>query len=382
MKFPKKRVLAIALGIAVFGVGGTFAYQHLGHGEHRVPAKFENSLAINGTELVVRAHRVGADSASDSESSFTGTLQPRYQPPIGFRVAGKIASRHVEVGARVKKGELLFSLDPLDYDLNLRVAEADHASAQSMVTQASADEERLRQLRLSNSVSASDYDAALANRDVAQARLESAKKRLELAHNQRQYCELRADSDGLITAIYGEAGQVVNVGQTVLQLMQGNELEAVISIPEHRVADVRSCHPQISFWSHPNRRFSAELRELSPIADPVSRTYDARFRLLDGTDDVAIGMTATVYLSNQKDQGIPIPTSSIANRLEKSVVWKIDEKEGTISSVPIEVVQVKKDTAIVRAPLQPGDLIVSAGVQRVDEDVRVRVWSDPKDNGR
>lgn len=375
MRFHRKRIFSIALGIAVSGMGAAFAYHNFGHSDHRVPTKFVNELEQNGTELVVRAYRIPSDVHSASQVSFTGSVQPRYQAPVGFRVAGKIAKRHVELGDCVKQGDLLFTLDPTDYDLNLRVAESDLISAQSTLTQAAAEEKRLAQLRNTGAVSLSEYDLSLAARDVAQARLDSAKKRLELAKNQREYCELRADFDGLITAIQGEAGQVVNIGQTVVQLMQGKELEAVISIPENRLALVRDLKPTISFWSNPNASVSAKLREVSPIADPISRTYDAKFTFLELPNDLSIGMTATVHLFALNQHDIPVPASAIANNLDDTVVWRVNEESGRVEAVSVEVVQIRNDTAMVRGPLRPGDLLVSAGVQRIDEKVRVRVWN-------
>jgi RND family efflux transporter MFP subunit len=356
-------------------MGAAFAYHNFSHGDHRVPSKFVNELDQNGSELVVRAYRIPTGGPSASAVSFTGSVQPRYQAPVGFRVAGKIAQRHVELGDCVQQGDLLFSLDPTDYELNLRVAEADLISAQSTFTQAAAEEKRLSQLRSTGSVSLSEYDLSLAARDVAQARLDSALKRLELAKNQRSYCELRADFDGLVTAIQGEAGQVVNVGRTILQLMRGDELEAVISIPENRLALVRALQPTISLWSQPDARLPAKLREISPIADPISRTYDAKFTLLESNPLLSIGMTATVHLLDSNPREIPVPTAAIANNLDETVIWRIHEEDGSVEAVPIEVIQMRNDTAMVRGSLQPNDLVVSAGVQRVDEKVRVRVWN-------
>lgn len=374
MKYPKKRIFTFAAAALVIGAGAAFAYHSFNNGEHSKPTKFVPELAENGTEIVVKTYRIPDASLHPSALSFTGTLQPRYLTPVGFRVAGKIAQRHVEVGAVVKQGDLLFSLDPTDYELNLRVAEADLVSAQSTVTQTTAEEARLAQLRQTNAVSVSEYDAGLANRDVSLARLDSAKKRLELAQNQRLYCELRADSDGLVTSIQGEAGQVVAAGQTVVQLMQGKELEAVVSIPETRVMEFRQFKPEISLWSNPGHRIPAELRELSPIADPVSRTFDARFRLTEIPGDLAIGMTATVYLDSLSQSGTPVPVSAIGNRYDKPVVWKINESDNSVTAVAIEIVKLEEDTALVRGTLQPGDQIVSAGVQRVDASVKVRAW--------
>jgi RND family efflux transporter MFP subunit len=280
----------------------------------------------------------------------------------------------VEVGDRVRAGDILFRLDPTDYDLQLRVSESELASAKSTVALANAEEQRLRTLRSSASVSQSEYDLALASRDVAAAKVESAEKRLELAKNQREYCHLVADADGLIVSISGEAGQVVNIGQSVALVTKGTELEAVVNIPENRVNDIRALSSLVRFWSHPKLEIASELRELSPIADPVSRMYAAKFRLLSDSPLLSIGMTATVHLSANKEIGFCIPITSIASQGDRASVWKIEES-GEVTACPVEVVQYRDNSAIVRGSLRAGDKIVSAGVQRVDENVRVRVWN-------
>jgi RND family efflux transporter MFP subunit len=375
MRILKKRIATAATILGIAAAGAAFAYHNFGHnGEHEA-AKFEPTLALNGTEIVVRAFRIESDSQMQgSTNGFTGTLEPRYQTQIGFRVAGKIASRHVEVGDRVRAGDVLFRLDPTDYDLQLRVAESELVSAKSLIAQTFAEEQRLRNLRTTGAVSQSEYDLGLASRDVAAARVDSAEKRLELAKNQRDYCELKADTNGLIVSISGEAGQVVNIGQSIAQIAKGTELEAVVNIPENRVSDIKSLSSRIRFWSHPDLEIASELRELSPIADPISRTYAARFRLLSDSPLLSIGMTATVHLSAYEAAGVCIPITSITNQGDRASVWKIDDT-GSVSACPVDVVQYRDNTVIVRGPLHAGDQIVSAGVQRVDENVRVRVWN-------
>jgi membrane fusion protein, multidrug efflux system len=409
MKRWIKNLLYAGVACGLAAGGGLFAYHTLGQPTALKPTRFEPELNQNGTEIVVKTYRIGDHGTSQQSASYTGTIQARYQTPLGFRVAGKIESRRVEVGMRVRKGDLLFQLDPVDYELQLRVAEAEIASAQSLVQQSKADERRMLELLSSRSVSQSDYDLSLATRDVAVARLDSAKKRLELAKNQRSYCDLIADFDGLILSISGETGQVVNVGQPVLTLMNGEEMEAVVSLPETAIADAKTQLATVRLWSHPESRIPAELRELSPLADPLSRTFDARFQLReqglmttaafenrpskDGPF-FAIGMTATVELQVNAEPTIEVPLSSIANRNselrereiedpvtshvgmpnKRMIVWRIDERSGQVLPVPVEVLRYGNSVAIVKGDLKSGDLVASSGVQRIDPSVRVRSW--------
>lgn len=378
MRNIKRRLALTFTAIGVVTVGSAFAYHNLSsetasvHSTESVPTE---SQAGKDGRLLVRGFTV-RESLSDegTRTAFTGTLQPRYVAQVGFRVSGKISERLVELGEKVAAGQVLFKLDSVDADLQLRVAESDHASAESLYKQTKAEEARMTDLLQSKSVSRSEYELALAARDVAQARLNAAERRLSLARNQRQYCELVADSAGLITSITAEAGQVVNVGQPVLQMMQGDELEVAVSIPESLVSNAKKLDASVSFWSLRGPVVKAQLREMSPIADPVSRTYDARFRLNEAVPDVSIGMTATVHLSNAASNGILIPLTAIANRGETPAVWRVKSADGAVELVDVEIIQYRSDSAVVRASLNPGDTIVSAGVQRIDPSTLVRIW--------
>jgi len=330
----------------------------------------------NGTELLVRAMTIQDPNASQPKGrSYTGTLQARYQAMLGFRVGGKIIARHVQAGERVHQGDVLMQLDCEDAELQLQVAQSDLGAARAQVFQTDAEEKRLVTLLGSQSVGQSDYDLAFTAREVARARLQAAEHRLLLAQNQRAYCDLKADADGLVTQIPTEVGQVVAAGQPVLQWIQGDELEALVSVPETMLSEIKHLRVEITFWSRPGLRIAGRLREVSPVADPASRTYDARFTLLDPPPELALGMTATVHLVSKEYLGIPIPMSAIANANGTPNVWKI-ASDGSLTAVPIDIVQYESHRALVRGDLAHGDLIASAGVQRLDENCRVRVWKD------
>ena len=330
----------------------------------------------NGTRILVRAHTIAdPNQSSASHRSFSGTLQARYQSMLGFRIAGKIIQRSVEVGDRVQKGQVLFKLDPTDYDLQLQVARADLEAAKSQLVQIQAEEQRLSILRKTQSASQSDYDLALAARDTARSRLQAAINREMLAQNQRQYADLTADQDGLLTRLIAEVGQVVSAGQPVAQWVHGTELEAVVSIPESMQSALRECRAAVEFWSSPGISIPCQLREISPVADPSSRTYDARFTLVNPPKDLAIGMTANVVIYRDQDEGVAVPMSAIAQSQNKPIVWRILE-QGHLQAVPVEILKYGSQTATVKGSLAPGDQIISAGVQRIDSQCQVRIWQD------
>jgi membrane fusion protein, multidrug efflux system len=334
------------------------------------------AVANNGTTLLVRAYTI-QDPSGDSLStpSLPGTLQARYRSQLGFRLGGKIIERHVEVGQRVTQGQVLFRLDPEDSDLQLQVAESDLAAARSQSQLVEVEARRLAELKRTNSISQSDYDVAVSARETARARLDASENRLLLARNQREYCDLTADQDGLVTLLNAEIGQVVAPGQAVLQWIHGDELEVVVSIPESLLSQVAEHQVEISFWSLPGQTVPGVLREISPIADPVTRTFDARFQLVRKIPKLAVGLTATVHLKQRGDDGIRIPMGAIATDGTQPHVWRI-LADGHVESVPVEILKYESEGAMVRAQLAPNDRIVSAGVQRVDSQCTVRVWYD------
>lgn len=335
-----------------------------------------SSPSSNGTELLVRAYTIADRTANNpSQRTFSGTLQARYQSLLGFRVAGKIVERHVEVGDRVRKGQVLFRLDPTDFDLQIQVAESDLQAAKSQLIQIEAEERRLADLRQTRSASQSDYDLALAARDTARARLRAAENRLMMAKNQRDYAQLEVDQDGLVTKIMAEVGQVVSPGQPVVQWVHGSEMEAAISVPEsmQQMLDQRSA--TVRFWSRPDLVVQGVLREVSPVADPTSRTYDARFTLIDPPADLALGLTATVQIDQSHEEGISVPMGAIAQVESTPIVWRI-RNDGSVESVNVEILKYGSQRAVIKADLAPGEKIISAGVQRIDAQCRVRIWQD------
>jgi RND family efflux transporter MFP subunit len=372
--FPILALLAVCtLSAWIFGSN----HQSSQEAERKIPETSRLS-PTNGSEVLVRVYTV-PDPKQDRRSlrSLVGTLQPRYQSPLGFRVGGKVIARHVETGDRVVQGQLLMQLDPVDATLQVEVAESDWNAAKSQLTQIEAEANRLRPLLSNGSASKSEYDFATAARDTAVARFEAAERRKKLAENQREYCDLKADRDGLVTLVIAEIGQVVAAGQPVMQSMQGDELEAGVSVPESMHREIRNLMAEVTFWSRPGVKLQGRLRELSPIANPASRMYDARFELIDPPADLALGMTATVHLTDSESVGIPIPMSALAQRNGQSVVWRV-QNDGTLQRVDVSIVRYETEHAIIRGNLYQGDQLVSAGVQKLDPECRVRVWKDDR----
>lgn len=346
-----------------------------GH-EHSVASVAKESEQPDRT-VAVRVFEV-KPSREASARQLTGSVRPRYQTDVAFRVSGKILSRHIEVGDRVKAGQLLFELDPQDYQLQLKSAEANLQSERAAVLQSIAEEKRLKELRRNNAVSASEYDKGLSDRDVAIAKQSSAQKQLELAQNQLGYCRLLADTDGTVTSLSAEAGQVVTLGAPVCTIAQLQELEAVIDIPENHWPKQNGQPTLTTFWSLPGVQCQSRLREISPTADPLTRTYRARFTLIDPPADIKLGMTVTVSLDQSGSIGaLDVPAGAIIRTNGQPAVWRI-ETDGSLIATPVQIAHFGTDSVRIASGLKVGDRIVSAGAHKLDANVRVRTWEIQK----
>src|SRR5215813_11056610 len=287
-------------------------------------------------ERPVQVQRVTL-STSTASREFVGVVRARYETDLGFRVAGKIVTRIVNVGDRVHAGDVVARLDPQDLKLQAQSAEAELAAATSNLTQATADAERYASLKARGYAAVADYDRKKAAKDEAEGRLERARRALDMARNQLAYAELKADADGVITATLAEPGQVVAIGQPVARLAHRGEKEAVVALPETWLGEARAAQASVRLWSDPNRSFSATLRELSPQADAATRTYAARFTIDNPDDTVALGMTATVTLTRQADtSAMKVPLAAVVNRGNGPLVYVVDDS-GTLARRPVKV---------------------------------------------
>lgn len=303
---------------------------------------------------------------------FVGVVRARHETDLGFRVAGKIMTRTVNVGDRVRSGEVVAQLDPQDLDLQVESAQAELAAATSNLADAAAEEARYANLKTRGAVAIADYDHKKAAKDEAVGRLERARRALDLADNQRAYAQLTVDVDGVITATPAEPGQVVALGQPVARLAHHGEMEALVALPETALGEARNAAATVELWSDPGHGFKAHLRELSPQADATTRTYAARFTIEDPDDSIALGMTATVKLSHPSSaQVAKLPLSAILNRGTGPCVYRVD-RTGALELQPVTVTAFTENVALVSAGIQEGDSVVTLGVQKLVAGTQVR----------
>ena len=295
--------------------------------------------------------------------SFAGQVKSRYETTLGFRVGGKLVSRAVDVGAHVQPGQVLARLDATDLQLAVQAAQAELTSAAADSKLAALNFKRYGDLRKKGLVSQADYDRLQTVLKAAEGRVVAARAHLEQAQNQARYAALVADADAVVTAIVVEVGQVVAPAQPVLMLDRTGEREISISVPEQQLEMLR--HAQsivIALWSKPDHRYAGKVREIAPSADPATRTYAVKIAVPDADADLRSGMTAEAIIDLPVDAGqITLPLSVLYTKNAQPNVWIVDPGKFTVKLVPVETAGLTGDQVIIRAGLQPGDIVVSAG---------------------
>ena len=241
-----------------------------------------------------------------------------------------------------------------------------------ILNQTSADFERYETLKARGYASIADFDRKTAAKGEAESRLARAKRSLDLARNQLDYAELKAGADGVITATLAEPGQVVALGQPVVKLAHRGEKEAVVALPENWLTKAREAAASVTLWSDNGHRYSARLRELSPQADQATRTYAARFTILDPDDSVALGMTATVTLKPAGEAMVAkLPLSAVLSRGSGASVYVVNQA-GELTLRPVTVASFNEDDALITGGVFAGEKVVTLGVQKLEPGLKVR----------
>src|SRR5580692_6597162 len=313
--------------------------------------------------------------AEQPARSFVGTVKPRIETDMGFRVPGKVAKRLVEVGDTVDVGQPLATLDEIDLRLQAEQAEAEFSAATGVLAQAAAAEQRAKDLRAKGWATDAQLDQAKAAADEARARLNRADRSVELTKNSLSYATLVADTRGVVTATTIEPGQVVAAGQASIRVARLGEKEAVVAIPETLLNRAKSGVATVTLWSDADKKYAAKLREVAPSADPATRTYLAKFSMPDAGDNVSLGMTATLTLSDpQSDRVARLPLSALYSQGGDPSLYVVDDK-GAISLKPVAVKSYDSNCVVIASGVEEGAKIVVLGVQKLDPGQKVRVVS-------
>ncbi|VTU19057.1 Multidrug transporter MdtA [Variovorax sp. PBL-H6] len=325
---------------------------------------------------LVRA--VAIQGAHPASRSFTGTVAARVQSDLGFRVAGKVLERLVDGGQNVKRGQPLMRMDAVDLKLAAHAQQETVAAARARAQQTAEDEARHRDLRGTGAISASAYDQSKASADAAKAQLRAAEAQAEVARNANRYAELVADADGVVMETLAEPGQVVNAGQAVVRLAHAGRREAVIQLPE-TLRPVVGSIGHATLFGKEGVGTAARLRQLSDVADRLTRTFEARYVLEGELANAPLGTTVTIQIADglaSLEGGLQVPIGALFDAGKGPGVWVIGGEPAKVNWRPVLVQRVDDDGARIAGQLKQGDRIVALGAHLLREGEVVRV-ADP-----
>ena len=354
----------MAVGLRLLMLGVTLAASGCGENTPKVPeVRSVRTLAVDPKPI-------------DDDRRAVGEIRPRYESDIGFRVAGKVIARNVDVATVVRKGDLLARLDERDNHHKMKSAESDIIAAQAVLTEAQAAEWRLRHLLENGNTTRANYDVALKNLRSAEAKLDSANAAFNLARDQLAYAELHADFDGIITAVGADVGQVVNIGQMIVRLAKPDQKDAVFSIAE-TAFEGRSATERLEvvalLLSNPSVTAEGIVREISPVADPATRTFQVKVTLKDPPEQMRFGGSVLGRVKASTTPVVVLPGSALFDKAGQPAVWIVDPSRSSLLLRPVTVARYETDRVVVGEGLVKGDLVVTAGVNRLRENQKVRV---------
>jgi RND family efflux transporter MFP subunit len=358
--------VAAALGLAGYTARDTLA------GLLPQPA-LDVAVVVERPAQPVRVTRV-VFTAVEASASYTGTIRPQHEAPLGFRLPGKLLARSVKVGDRVNAGQMVARLDDTDARLELEAAAADLAAARTDLSRAEDDLARSRDLFAAGHVAQAALDRAISAAAEAQSRADRSERTHDLAVNRLSYTELVAEAPGIVTATFAETGEVMAAGQPVLTVAATEALDVVFALPEQRRHLLETAAADAELWGVEGTSYALTLRDISPDVDPVGRTYRVRMTMVAPDAAAALGRTVTVRLATAG--GLPaatLPLAAVLNDGAGAAVWRLPPGTDLVERVPVEVVAIDGRAALLRGRLAEGDIVVSLGAHKIDPDRPVRV---------
>lgn len=322
----------------------------------------------------VRTAEIRYDAVRET-NRYAGTVQSRYEVDQAFRVGGKVVQRKVDVGRFVREGDVLAVLDDNDYRLAEAAAREQWSATVTQARQAESDRRRLGSLKADGSVSVADDEHAHSGAQKAQAAEEAQARQLDLARNRLKYTVLRASRSGVVTAVRFEVGQVVAEGQPVVAIADPGTPEVVVDVPEDQLAAFKKAQFKGSIASAPEETFAVALRELSPQATPLTRTYRARLKPVNARP-LPLGATATLVADRVMSETTvaAVPATALTQASGEPAVWMVkpvgNGPAGTVELVRVSVHGYRNDEVLVSGPAA-GTQVVTAGVQKMAPGLKV-----------
>jgi membrane fusion protein, multidrug efflux system len=306
--------------------------------------------------------------------AFTGRIEAENETRLAFRISGRMIERSVNVGDRVEPDQVVARLDPQDELNALRAAQAAVAAAQAQFVEANSNFERQKFLLARDVASRAQFERAEQALETVRAQLDTAQAQLRTAEDQVSRTELRVDAAGVVTTAAVEPGEVVQAGQMIIRIARQDGRDAVFDVPGQVLRSAPS-DPLItvSLTDDPAVKATGRVREVSPQADPVTRTFEVKVGLTDAPATMRLGSTVVGRMQLDATPTIEIPASALTEFDRRPAVWIVDPKSLTVTPRNVEVLRHNPATVAVYQGLGPGDIVVTAGTQALHPGQKTRL---------
>lgn len=341
--------------------------------------KFTRTPAIAESLPIRPVRSVVAKALDESEIlEGTGEIGPRTETSLSFQIGGRLTRRSVEVGALVKAGDVLATLDDMDVANELKAAEADYRAAASLEEQAQLADERATTLVKVSAISRAEAEAAEASHRSTVAKREAAQTAVALARRKVGYASLVARQEGVVTVVGANAGQVVAAGQMVVTVASLDEREAVFSVPETiiNLRQPEGTQVDVALVSDPEIHTVGTVREVSPIADAATRTFRVKVSLPEVPEAMALGVSVRGKAQLPVTHLIQLPASSLTSMGDKPAVYVVPAGGGALERRLVQVSRFSKDLISVTDGLTDGERVVTAGVSKLRPNQIVKLEED------
>ena len=330
--------------------------------------------------------QVAHAAAGGRVRTFSGVARASIESSLGFRIGGVVARVPVAVGDRVRAGQMIAELDPVDYELGVQEAEAGLRQAEAQAENAEAGLQRTRNLYENANASRTDLDAAVASAASAAAQVEAAAKRLERAERQAGYTQLSAPASGAIAAVLADAGETVSPGQPIVEFAAGAVPEVTFAAPEALIREIREgASASVRFGAIPGVRFAGVVTEVGVASGGAATTFPVTVRLGPDAADVRPGMAAEVAIEFGEPGAtgrFVLPVQAVAeDRAGRFVFVAAPAGDGfaEVQRRPVTVGELADDGIEILAGLVEGDRVIVAGVSRLQDGERVRFEAGQND---
>lgn len=358
---PRRKKITAALAALCIAAAGWYCY-----------TAFSPKPVAEKTVPIVRTLTIGS-ADTESENIYPGEIRGRYESKLAFQVSGKINARYVDTGSTVHAGQVLMTIDPKDILQSVENSNAQLASAAANQKLAADNAARYAKLYASGAVSQAVFDQYNTQLEAANAALRQAQAQANTSSNQLEYTNLRSDADGVVADITGEVGQIAAAGSPLITVIQSGEREIQIVVPENQLSYINIGEKAlVTFWALQNQQAEGRIREISPIADPVTRTYKVRVAVDNLPEDARLGMTAKVILPGTAAESILLPIGAVYQISGQPQVWIVDA-ESRAQLVNVTLGGYNGNKVAVTAGLKKGDRVITAGIDKLTENQLVRI---------